>query len=73
LKFLGFEIDNSVILAYKKRFANDPSATNLDQWRIYEEENPDTFRGMYQFWIQKNISLFTSNASKKIASSSVIS
>ena len=54
LNFLGFEIDSSVIRAYKKRFPNDPSATNLDQWRIYEEENPDTFIGMYQFWIQKN-------------------
>ena len=53
LNFLGFEIDSSVIQAYKNRFPNDPSAANLDQWRIYEEENPDTFRGMYQFWIQK--------------------
>jgi len=53
LNFLGFEIDSSVIRAYKKRFPNDPSATNLDQWRIYEEENPDTFIRMYQFWTQK--------------------
>lgn len=53
LNFLGFEIDRSVIRAYKHRFPNDPSATNLDHWRIYEEENPDTFSGMYQFWIQK--------------------
>jgi hypothetical protein len=54
LNFLGFEIDSSVIRAYKKRFSNDLSATNLDQWRIYEEENPNTFIGMYQFYIQKN-------------------
>jgi 2-polyprenyl-3-methyl-5-hydroxy-6-metoxy-1,4-benzoquinol methylase len=53
LTFLGFEIDSSVIRAYKNRFPNDPSATNLDQWHIYEEENPNTFIGMYQFWIQK--------------------
>ena len=53
LNFLGFEIDSSVMRAYKKRFPNDPAATNLDQWRIYEEENPDTFIGMYQFWTQK--------------------
>ena len=53
LNFLGFEIDSSVIQAYKKRFPNDPAATNLDQWRRYEEENPDTFIGMYQFWTQK--------------------
>jgi tetratricopeptide (TPR) repeat protein/2-polyprenyl-3-methyl-5-hydroxy-6-metoxy-1,4-benzoquinol methylase len=54
LNFLGFEIDSSVIQAYKKRFSNDISATNLDQWHIYEEENPDTFIGMYQFYVQKN-------------------
>jgi 2-polyprenyl-3-methyl-5-hydroxy-6-metoxy-1,4-benzoquinol methylase len=53
LNFLGFEIDSSVIQAYKKRFSNDISATNLDQWHIYEEENPDTFIGMYQFYVQK--------------------
>jgi tetratricopeptide (TPR) repeat protein/2-polyprenyl-3-methyl-5-hydroxy-6-metoxy-1,4-benzoquinol methylase len=53
LNFLGFDIDSSVMRAYKKRFPNDPAATNLDQWRIYEEENPDTFIIMYQFWTQK--------------------
>jgi tetratricopeptide (TPR) repeat protein/2-polyprenyl-3-methyl-5-hydroxy-6-metoxy-1,4-benzoquinol methylase len=56
LTFLGFEIDSSVIQAYKKRFLNDVSATNLEQWHIYEEENPDTFIGMYQFYVQKKIS-----------------
>ena len=54
LSLLGFEIDSAVIRAYKNRFPNDPAATNLDQWQIYEEENPNTFIGMYQFWIQKN-------------------
>ena len=53
LTFLGFEIDSSVIQAYKKRFSNDKSATNLEQWHIYEEENPDTFIGMYQFYVQR--------------------
>jgi tetratricopeptide (TPR) repeat protein len=53
LTFLGFEIDSSIIQAYKKRFLNDISATNLEQWHIYEEETPGTFLGMYQFWVQK--------------------
>lgn len=53
LIFLGFDIDTSVIHAYKNRFPNDPSATNLEQWDIYEEENPNTFIGMYQFWLQR--------------------
>ena len=60
LNFLGFDIDSSVIRAYKTRFLNDPSANNLDQWHICEEENPHTFAGMYQFWIQKNISSLSS-------------
>ena len=54
LNFLGFEIDSSVTRSYKNRFPNDPSATDLSNWHIYEEENPDTFKSMYQFWIQKN-------------------
>ncbi|MDA9218962.1 methyltransferase domain-containing protein, partial [Burkholderiaceae bacterium] len=52
--FLGFDIDSSVKRSYKSRFPNDPSATDLNNWHVYEEENPDTFRSMYQFWIQKN-------------------
>jgi tetratricopeptide (TPR) repeat protein/2-polyprenyl-3-methyl-5-hydroxy-6-metoxy-1,4-benzoquinol methylase len=53
LNFLGFEPYGSMLRTYKNRFQNDPSATNLNQWHIYEEENPDTFLSMYQFWIQK--------------------
>jgi len=53
LNFMGFEIDRSVIRTYKNRFPNDPSANNLEQWRIYEEENLDTFASMYQFWVQR--------------------
>ena len=54
--FLGFEIESPLRLSYKNRFPNDPSATDLNNWHIYEEENPETFIGMYQFWIQKNSS-----------------
>ena len=53
LVFLGFEIDPQVIRAYKQRFPDDHAATNLAQWQIFEKEHPDTFFGMYQFWIQK--------------------
>ena len=54
LRFLGFDIDSSVKRSYKQRFPNDPTATDLNNWHIYELENPDTFTAMYQFWIQKN-------------------
>jgi tetratricopeptide (TPR) repeat protein/2-polyprenyl-3-methyl-5-hydroxy-6-metoxy-1,4-benzoquinol methylase len=53
LAFLGFDIDPSVLRAYKQRFPDDSAATNLSQWQIFEKDNPDTFIGMYQFWIQK--------------------
>ena len=31
------------------------AAIKLSQWQIFENENPDTFLGMYQFWIQKPV------------------
>jgi SAM-dependent methyltransferase len=53
LTLLGFEISRNVVHAYRQRFPNDPAATDLGQWQIFEKENPDTFSSMYQFWIQK--------------------
>jgi SAM-dependent methyltransferase len=53
LVFLGFEIKPNFLRAYKLRFPEDAAATNLGQWQIFENENPDTFIGMYNFWIQK--------------------
>ena len=53
LTFLGFEVAADILHAYRLRFPEDRAATNLAQWQIFEEENPDTFVGMYQFWIQK--------------------
>ena len=53
LAFLGFEIDADILGAYRQRFPADRAATNVGQWQIFEDENPDTFRSMYNFWIQK--------------------
>jgi 2-polyprenyl-3-methyl-5-hydroxy-6-metoxy-1,4-benzoquinol methylase len=53
LMFLGFEIHAAVLHAYRNRFPNDRAGTNLEQWQIFENENPVTFFGMYEFWIQK--------------------
>ena len=53
LAFLGFEIEADVLHAYKQRFPDDRAATSVGQWQIFENENPDTFFGMYNFWIQK--------------------
>ncbi len=53
LLFLGFEIDPRILHIYRRRFPDDRTATNLGLWQIFENENPDTFVGMYQFWVQK--------------------
>ena len=53
LAFLGFEIDADVLGAYRQRFPADRAATSVGQWQIFENENPGTFRSMYNFWIQK--------------------
>jgi SAM-dependent methyltransferase len=54
LTFLGFETDDATLQAYRRRFPADPAVTNLDCWQLFEKDNPDTFSGMYMFWIQKS-------------------
>jgi Flp pilus assembly protein TadD/2-polyprenyl-3-methyl-5-hydroxy-6-metoxy-1,4-benzoquinol methylase len=53
LVFIGFEMDHNALNAYKLRFPDDHAATDLKLWQIFENENPDTFLKMYQFWVQK--------------------
>ena len=53
LDFIGFEIDTSVLRRYSQRFPGDPAMNNLQSWDAFEAENPLTFSGMYQFWVQK--------------------
>jgi 2-polyprenyl-3-methyl-5-hydroxy-6-metoxy-1,4-benzoquinol methylase len=53
LKFLGFEFGLPVLQQYRSHFtASGWAWTDLDRWHTFETENPDTFSGMYQFWIQ---------------------
>jgi tetratricopeptide (TPR) repeat protein/SAM-dependent methyltransferase len=53
LEFLGFEIRPHVARQYAQRFPDDPAKTNLDHWNAFEQENPDTFLTMLQFWVQR--------------------
>ncbi len=53
LTFLGFDLGGRTQLQYRTRFPGDRSMTDLGLWHIFESENPGTFLGMYQFWIQK--------------------
>ncbi len=42
--------------------------TDLDRWHEFETKNPDTFSGMYQFWVQKHLTAghsFTANTGKR--------
>jgi tetratricopeptide (TPR) repeat protein/2-polyprenyl-3-methyl-5-hydroxy-6-metoxy-1,4-benzoquinol methylase len=55
LHFLGFNLDTHVLHQYRARFTDDPSMTNLRNWARFEADNPDTFAGMYHFWLQKPI------------------
>ena len=53
LRFIGFAIDGSVLTAYRRRFPNDPGAVDLANWQAFEQDHPETFTEMYQFWVQK--------------------
>ena len=55
LHFIGFNLDARVLHQYRARFTDDPTSTNLRNWARFEADNPDTFAGMYQFWIQQPI------------------
>jgi hypothetical protein len=52
LKFCGFEGDH-IIDHFKLINANDADIYDLDKWNDYEQKNPSSFIGMYQFWCQK--------------------
>lgn len=55
LEFLDFEMP---FVGNLKTFRNSikhlPQAQRLSHWHAYEEQHPDTFRGMYQFWCRKS-------------------
>ncbi|MFV1852739.1 MAG: tetratricopeptide repeat protein [Porticoccaceae bacterium] len=54
LEFLDFEMP---FVGNLKTFRNSikhlPQTQRLSHWHAYEEQHPDTFRGMYQFWCRK--------------------
>jgi hypothetical protein len=53
LALLGFELDAPILAKYRVRFPDDSAMMDLANWHRFEIENPATFRGMYQFWVQK--------------------
>ena len=52
-RMIGFELPRQTREAYRRRFPDDLAMIDLDRWHAFEQEQPDTFAGMYQFWIAK--------------------
>lgn len=53
LQFLGFEPENPATpRSYRAEFPDDPAATSLPNWAAFEARHPETFAGMYQFWVR---------------------
>lgn len=52
MEFLGFSVKSEIRQQFWDRFSRQAEA-NLSLWDIFENERPDTFREMYEFWIQK--------------------
>jgi SAM-dependent methyltransferase len=54
LRFIGFEFAPQILQHYRSFFGGDNFMRDLDRWHAFETARPDTFAGMYQFWIQKD-------------------
>ena len=59
LRFLGFLLPELIKSQYQKKYTHDLKLTDLDHWAEFEEEHPDTFECMYQFWVTEEHSVWT--------------
>ena len=55
LSLIGFQLPADTLSRYAERFPDDRSMTDMGNWDTFEHQNPQTFRAMYQFWMQKRI------------------
>lgn len=53
LEFVGFLMEPEVQQRYRSRFPEDETASDLERWHRFEQQHPETFRGMYQLVVQK--------------------
>ena len=54
LEFLGFNFQNlSTHKDFSKLFPNDKKNISLDNWKLFENNNPNIFSSMYQFWVRQ--------------------
>ena len=52
LEFCGFEAEN-IVKQFKLSNVRSDDLYDLDKWNTFEQDSPNTFAGMYQFWCQK--------------------
>ena len=53
-EFIGFELTNPQIKNnFQEINPGNEALTSLSHWHQFEQNNTDTFAGMYQFWVQK--------------------
>ena len=52
LEFCGFEAEN-IVKQFKISNIGSDDIYDLDKWNNFEQDNPNTFTEMYQFWSQK--------------------
>ena len=52
LKFCGFT-NKKQMLSFREFHRKDKDICDLALWHQYENSNPKSFSGMYQFWCQK--------------------
>ena len=52
LKFCGFE-NEAATSNFRDFHGNEADIYDLELWHQFEERNPQSFAGMYQFWCQK--------------------
>lgn len=53
LSFVGFESTVQPGKDFAKHFTRPDHHTDLGRWHMYEQNNPDTFTAMYNFWLEK--------------------
>ena len=54
LKFLGFELRQGWLWSeFRKLYPKEDALVSIPLWHQFELKNPNTFGGMYQFWVQK--------------------
>ena len=50
LSFRGFQLEAGVLAHFRETFPGELWPGSLDRWAQFEEANPHTFHGMYNFW-----------------------